>query len=207
MMRDGFEDEERLSSKFQNLLCDNLCDYLGSQYYLLYRDSDTILIARTSHFIDNGEATMATDLPAGRAAALDPSSGRTYFYCEATRETTWERPVSRNAVPAQPSWVHPPPFSSYPSATPRDLPVQAARYMLERQQPNDPSSDIELSSLSAGQIADLCYIQRRDAPSSTTAYMPIAPYELSETTERHATEAARIDTRLHTLYDQLRRIR
>jgi hypothetical protein len=45
-------------------------------------------------------AAAASPLPAGWQAVVDPTSGGTYYYCEASGETTWARPTATGGIAA-----------------------------------------------------------------------------------------------------------
>jgi len=72
----------------------------------------------------------------------------------------------------------------------------------------------ELNSFSAGAIADLVHLQRQQQQQSDAVvdggalsyYQPIDVHQLSGEEERDPQEPSRIETRLHALHEQLRRI-
>jgi WW domain len=89
--------------------------------------------------------------------------------------------------------------------------VPAARAVVDY---NSNSSEeerklLELHGLSAGQLADLCAIQREELAEKGAdfkPYTPIAPYALSNTAKRPPMEPGRLEIRIHSLYTQLRKL-
>jgi hypothetical protein len=114
-------------------------------------------------------------LPPGWLAVTDPVSNRIYFANPSTGQTSWEPPVS---LPAPPPPPPPPPVVIQPPP------------------PKRPFNELE--QLSAGKIADMCHVQPNHEP-----YKPLESHLLSA--QPPHTEESRIETRLATLEDQLRR--
>ena len=88
-----------------------------------------------------------------------------------------------------------------------------ARILLDEQGTCQSSKpDHELASFSAGMVADLVHLQReqQSGTSSSTSgysyYAPVDPHRFNVEAERPVQEATRIETRLHALHEQLRRI-
>ena len=81
--------------------------------------------------------------------------------------------------------------------------MQARSLIDQLEQHNQANkSAIEVNSLSPGQIADLCYLQRQAV--GHVSYAPIEPRNLHA--ERPIPETARLDTRLHALYKELEKL-
>jgi len=55
--------------------------------------SDAVALGASSNELKSTNK-QASDLPSGWESAKDPSSGKTYYFCRATAERTWEKPVS-----------------------------------------------------------------------------------------------------------------
>jgi hypothetical protein len=83
--------------------------------------------------------------------------------------------------------------------------LSSSQQQQQQQQQHDPRRHAELSGLTAGQVADLCWMQQH-GPSSDGYYEPIRPYDLNAQEERPLVEPGRIETRLHALAEQLKRI-
>jgi hypothetical protein len=163
---------------------------------------------------------MSSSLPPPWIAAIDPSSGQTYYVNTETRETSWSPP------PPPPSHEVPPFVlpqqtlqpTTYPPSSHEVQPllVAQARSLVDQLEKKDFSSSsperLEIETLSPGQIADLYYLQREarsEDPSSNNhgapPYEPIEPYKLLLTAERPPAEPTRLDTRLRALYKELER--
>jgi len=92
--------------------------------------------------------------------------------------------------------------------------VGTARILLDEQGTCVHSSkpDHELASFSAGMVADLVHLQREQQQQSANSssysyYAPVDPHHLLNVeAERPVQEVSRIETRLHALHEQLRRI-
>jgi hypothetical protein len=62
--------------------------------------SDAVALGANSHEIKStAKETFAESLPSGWESAIDPNSGKTYFFCRATSERNWTKPIS-NELPA-----------------------------------------------------------------------------------------------------------
>jgi hypothetical protein len=70
-------------------------------------------------------------------------------------------------------------------------------------------SDLELNSITVGQIADLCHLQHltrncgENIPGGNISYTPLNPYRMSTMVEAHSSESVRIDARIDSLKAQL----
>jgi hypothetical protein len=70
-------------------------------------------------------------------------------------------------------------------------------------------SDLELSSITVGQIADLCHLQHltrncgENIPGGNISYTPLNPYRMSTMVEARSSESVRIDARIDTLKARL----
>jgi hypothetical protein len=70
-------------------------------------------------------------------------------------------------------------------------------------------SDLELNSITVGQIADLCHLQRltrncgENIPGGNISYTPLNPYRMSTMVEAHSSESVRIDARIDSLKARL----
>ena len=219
----------------------------------------------------------STELPPGWEAAVDPSSGKTYYANRSTRETRWDRPspprkrchsASLDTKPAASEKLSslPSKHSSQKSSksdqrsssksdhhsNPHDSTKQSpdkkssspSRQTSERssksgQQSNplysasidneastDPSkliamtrtmlnksaafpsqsirSDLEINSITPGQIADLCQIQRHSTNCGEhAAYTPLNPFRMSTMGVAKLAEGERMDMRLSALNKKL----
>lgn len=107
--------------------------------------------------------------------------------------------------------------------------VPAARALVEANKENaedDESSEkerekhFELYALSAGQIADLCHIQQQEIAAAAShdtdangnanmalfePYTALDPNRLPTTAKREPMESGRLDIRVHSLYEKLRK--
>jgi WW domain len=87
--------------------------------------------------------------------------------------------------------------------------VQAARAVVDCNGSEEERKMMELHGLSAGQIADLCAIQREEMAEKGVEfkpYTPITPSALSNTAKRPPMEPGRLEIRIHSLYNQLRKL-
>ncbi|CAB9520060.1 domain protein [Seminavis robusta] len=87
--------------------------------------------------------------------------------------------------------------------------VPAARAIVDSDQDVNTRKDIELYGITAGQLADLCAIQKEEMSERQIEfkpYTPITPYAISNTARRPPMEPGRLEIRLHSLYNQLRKI-
>ena len=160
-------------------------------------------------------------LPPGWVTANDPGSGRQYFANPATGETQWHPPPGTTMMPQPPSGVSlpppPPPALTQSAVPPENSPqeplglVARAQVMIRNLTHEDPSPSlaqdepIEFPEMSAGMLADLCHIQQQTFPNQA-AYTPVQPILLSSTSKPPHMEEGRLEIRLATLYDQLRRL-
>lgn len=140
-------------------------------------------------------SSSTSPLPPGWATGFDPNEGRVYYFHQETGETTWTWPA-----PPQP------PLGLVPQA--QSLVQQLDHNIVAD---NDEKIRLELDTLTAGQIADLCHLHQQKqneqhaATSSTTAhcyYQPIQPGKLVML-DRALAEPARMESRLHALYKEL----
>ena len=115
--------------------------------------------------------------------------------------------------------MQPPPAShqaqhQHPAMTTTKTLVGTARILLDEQGTCHSSKpDHELASFSAGMVADLVHLQREQQQSGSSSstsgysyYAPVDPHLFNAEAERPAQEVSRIETRLHALHEQLRRI-
>ena len=127
-------------------------------------------------------------LPSPWTTAVDPSSGRTYYYHQQTGETSWSPPEE---------------------VTTKSKTVVAQAQSLLRQLEKPPQDlspqQLEVEGISPGQIVDLSLIQQ-ERGQETASYQPIEPNKLFATAERPQQETSRLDSRLHALYQELERI-
>lgn len=79
---------------------------------------------------------------------------------------------------------------------------------------NERFPDLELQALTAGQIADLCSIQQDQRNGANQQeeidiepYVPINPYSLNESAKGKPMEFGRLDIRVASLYDKLKKIK
>ena len=90
--------------------------------------------------------------------------------------------------------------------TPSKL-VRVARSMLDKSAAfpaESVASDVELNSLTVGQIADLCRIQHEtDTCGDNLAYTPLNPYRMSGHGPFRSKEEGRLDVRLFALNEKL----
>lgn len=114
-------------------------------------------------------------LPPGWIAATAPDSGRVYYANPTTGETSWDPPV-----------VIPPPLPPPP-------------VVMQQPQPAPKPFNNELE-ISAGKIADMCRMQPRHGEQYQS---PLESHLLSA--QPPHVEEARLEIRLATLYDQLKR--
>jgi hypothetical protein len=111
----------------------------------------------------------AVFLPADWEVAVDPNSGRPYYFNRVSGETSWE----------------PPPMVAAANPAP-----QAYGY----NQDTRSQQEKELSSMTAGQIADLVFAQS----------VPYAPINVRCMPDgRKPTEPGRVDVRLRNLLEQI----
>lgn len=218
-------------------------------------------------------------LPPGWIAAIDPSSGKTYYANSTTGKSSWTPPASitiRAPPPPPPRLLQQQtaltaPLYQQPQQNTTSSHYAAAQpfYPLEQHPTNAniplsynvPSEPLkistttvvgtaralvnelcaivtddatsstacpsrsalvehELSKLTAGQIADLCYLQQQQQheeglqnnqadPVAPSYYTPVDPQHWlnhSSLTQRPLQEVGRLHTRLHALRDQLKRL-
>ena len=89
--------------------------------------------------------------------------------------------------------------------------VAATRILADAQsQDQENAKTLELYSLTAGQIADLHKMQQEELhgkqDGTIVPYVPINAYKLPEGAKASPLESARLDTRVHALYDKLKKI-
>ena len=142
-------------------------------------------------------------LPAGWEQAV-ANTGQTYYYCLTTGETRWDLP---EPVHDDQAMVPPMPLQFQSASSDVD-----GISILKDNQPLSPRSmrDSELSSLTAGQIADLCFLQQRHTQGGGgTTILPYVPLnrDLLELEQRPAIEKRRIEIRLYNLQEQMNRIK
>ena len=77
-------------------------------------------------------------LPPGWRAAVDPTSQRTYYWHEETKETTWRRPVPAAAAAAPPAMVPPPSPAPDLVSVDVDRAIKETRQSLRRQMRSAP---------------------------------------------------------------------
>jgi hypothetical protein len=160
--------------------------------------------------------------PSSWYSVIDPDTKKTYYVNANTGETQWEPPTP----PAPPTFS----TAATTSTTTTNRPViLLARDMLHRHamaDDKDSSSSPfdyiqnELTSLTAGQIADLVYETRAKTnhhhdSSDTHPYYYVAmdPYDnaqfsddIHSTQQRPMAEISRIETRLHALRSEQQRL-
>lgn len=87
--------------------------------------------------------------------------------------------------------------------------VPVARAMLDKAGafPDETvASDVELNSITAGQIADLCRIQHKTVEcGERVAYTPLNPFRMSAHSHLGGTEEGRLDVRLSALRRELQK--
>mmetsp|Transcript_38380 Transcript_38380/g.79799 ORF Transcript_38380/g.79799 Transcript_38380/m.79799 type:complete len:149 (+) Transcript_38380:170-616(+) len=142
------------------------------------------------------EGIPPLSLPIGWIQVTDAQSGRVYFANPSSGETRWDPPPT--SITSTP--LHPPS---------RRMAVQDALSLVEtiRNQSGD-DIEIELRSLSAGQIADLVHLQRDRMRAESVSgpspfYSPMDPLKFQATEQRQPAEHGRLVTRLHSLLEQL----
>lgn len=171
-------------------------------------------------------------LPLGWVEADDPKSGRKYYANPNTGETRWDPPprVSASAAPSGLSKTHSgsggssrgtgrslgqagnrlytAPTVNEAIGSPAKL-VPVARAMLEKAGafPDETmASDVELNSVTAGQIADLCRIQHETVEcGNKMAYTPLNPFRMSVKSHGGGMEEGRLDVRLSELKRRLQK--
>mmetsp|Transcript_22112 Transcript_22112/g.28609 ORF Transcript_22112/g.28609 Transcript_22112/m.28609 type:complete len:164 (+) Transcript_22112:105-596(+) len=160
--------------------------------------------------------------PPGWIQATDSESGRIYFANISTGETSLDPPP----LP-MPSSMDAPRIGASGAGCRRTAVrdahalVQSLRrsdtqqQQQQQQQGDEEEEDsrlliqlLELQGLTAGQVADLVYLQRNQTKDSTTVqpYTPIDPSQLLPTQERPPTEPGRLQTRMHLLLQKLEQI-
>lgn len=89
--------------------------------------------------------------------------------------------------------------------------IPMARHMLDKKAafPDESiQADIELKSVSPGQIADLCHIQHStNSCGPNIPYTPLNPYRMSTMSEKEPIEASRLDARMVSLMGELEKLR
>ena len=178
--------------------------------------------------------TNGPPLPPGWTGATDPQTGHVYFANPHTGAASWERPVKHPPPPPPPPPSLPPPPPPTLHVQPSVFDVKAQNYQSQQmnnnipqpircqqqpqqqqQQNNNNNMDLEseLRSLSVGQIADLCAARQEAhlANNSHDETIPLEPYLPVNTgalvlMRRPPIEAGRLDIRVHTLHDKLRKI-
>lgn len=83
--------------------------------------------------------------------------------------------------------------------------VLRARSIVDQPESADNRIAYEQEMVSVGELADMVAIQRSRQPSADP-YQPIRPYGLLVEDERPPIEAARLETRMHALQEQLLKI-
>lgn len=133
----------------------------------------------------------------GRFVPAKPPSGDHGFVPDNTKD-----PKQSNVTTATET------INAVKSLASNGLLIAAARTLSDAQErDNDNASDLELYSLSAGQIADLARIQQQGKEDGTfEPYVPIYPYALPETEKGAPMEEGRLDIRVHSLYDKLKKL-
>lgn len=123
--------------------------------------------------------------------AIDSQTGRPYFFHRETGETRWDPP-------------HPTPYLSSdfraeaPAAAPRD------ENPADNQSPGRVK-DSELMRYSAGQIADMCFIQQQRLGAGGVQYKPLDT-GLLQSEPRPSIEKRRLEIRLHKLQEEIQKI-
>jgi hypothetical protein len=159
--------------------------------------------------------------------ALDPSTGRTYYANLTTGESRWTPPppdfveARQDAHPTNQTWSTDqlsfgngvPPHIQFNQQTSLGAgpvsPAESENQDIGTQSQFQPNTnDIvnsELTMITTGKIADVCYIrQQQQEGSAFVPYCPINSAELSAT--RPPQEVGRLHTRLHALHEQLKRL-
>jgi hypothetical protein len=136
------------------------------------------------------DAIMSGLLAPGWEQATDPSSGRPYYYCRATGESRWDLVSEQNGAP---TWI----------AENEATPIAASQLQTEQHTIADSQQH---GTLSAGQIADLCFLQKNNARNGgVPTYTPLDVDALM-TEQRPTMETRRIEIRLHKLQEQIKQI-
>jgi hypothetical protein len=171
--------------------------------------------------------------PPGWEEATDPKSGRKYYANRTTHETRRDLPpafpASSVPVPAPASVAHPSSTSAHTSDSgtgtdpgllftapnknaawndPAKL-IPMTRVMLNKSAAFPTESihtDLELLSITPGQIADLCHIQRRTKTcGQNIEYTPLNPYRMSTMSAAIGGEDERIDVQIQALKEKLKK--
>ena len=175
--------------------------------------------------MNSGHQSGGPPLPPGWTSAIDPASGRTYYANPHTGASSWEPPVVVPPPPPVLRVVPPPP----PPPRPSIPPVQQQQQQ-QQPRPQAPTTHIpptgtttsythesELTALTVGQVADLCATrheaalavqgEQEDAAAATTLLEPYVPLNPAMIVlGRPLMESGRLDIRVHTLHDKLRKI-
>jgi hypothetical protein len=165
-------------------------------------------------------ADASSALPPDWKEITDPASGNLYYANLVTGETSWNPPPSPPIEQDHQEQLPSTTTATTTIATTSSVPatsvggllllVPTVRTMIEAEQYHQRSvvPSIELSGLSAGQIADLCILQQQryqtDYDQELDPYTPIQPFKMDERERRPPMESARLEVRMHALYEQLR---
>jgi hypothetical protein len=164
-------------------------------------------------------------LPPGWIETLDPKTGKKYYTNLTTKESSWEFPAfppASNGASLHSSKKSSLTFhdlsssrgSSFFSAPKNNMAwdnpsklIPMTRLMLDKRvafPKETENADIEMLSITPGQIADLCKIQHRThGCGPNVAYNPLNPYRMSIMSEIEPIEEARMDARMSSLIDDL----
>jgi hypothetical protein len=155
-------------------------------------------------------------LPPGWLQVKDEATGRIYYCNPRTRESRWDPPsvAMRPPVPAF-QQEHLPMGGGSGSAhtssqgstdSPHLQTAQHERLLVPKVRAmmdkiasfpeQSEATNLELTSVSVGEISDLCYLQHIDDDGKGEPYKPINPYTMSVKAKRPDIEEGRIDTRL-----------
>lgn len=174
-------------------------------------------------------------LPTGWIKASDPQSGRMYYANTSTGETRWDLPPPSAAVaivdPLQETMIFTNTYEHTRRGAVQDAQALVAALLLYNKdskartsvgdvddQKSNMSIQVELQSLSAGQLADLVHLGNAHnetnsdallvAPltSPSSSYTPINPHRFTPTQERAPAEPGRLVTRLQSLREKLNNI-
>ena len=152
------------------------------------------------HHHDSKERSSKEGRSAGSSSSTPRDSGGSGSQRRSATSSSKEGQQSKNPLYAA---------SKYNAAStdPSKL-ISMARTMLNKSAafPSQSiDSDLELNSITPGQIADLCHIQHRSKTSGQTmAYTPLNPFRMSVQSEAPPDEGARIKARLAALKRKLK---
>ena len=154
-------------------------------------------------------------LPTGWMKATDPQSGRMYYANPGTGETQWNPPMAlggrRTAVSDGQKVIQ----------DIHEVSQQLSNARSSSDSIRDTMIEVELQGLTGGQIADLAHLQQGgdhsvlpsaiiSSPTRSTnavnTYAPLEPNQFALNVERQPGEQARLQTRLHSLTQNLKEI-